>query len=241
MLHRKQNTFYSVDSLFDCLQVIYAERFEKIINNLSSNPNLTIFVLCAIRKEWLKYIELGKIKNIISLYGTSETSGPMMMQYANDENFATDRFDLLDNYYPITTKNGTIETVIPVYNRYNNTQDLVETHKQGGIKLIGRKDLIRINDLIVPCRTYDLELNRIFNNCTLTFDTLCNKIYLTFWYTDTNAKNKVEKFSNYLKLQSEGRHFINDYDQLEYSDFLNGIKLDQEMLRQHYRLKSENN
>ena len=100
---------------------------------------------------------------------------------------------------------------------------------------------LRINDLIVPCRTYDLELNRIFNNCTLTFDTLCNKIYLTFWYTDTNAKNKVEKFSNYLKLQSEGRHFINDYDQLEYSDFLNGIKLDQEMLRQHYRLKSENN
>lgn len=240
IMDRQLNIGNVLDNLCDSLQVVYAERLEQIVNNLNQNSNLTVFTLAAIRPEWLQYIQLGKVKNIISLYGTSETSGPIMVQHGNDPNFAPDRFEMLDDFYPVTIENGTLETIIPVYNRYNNTQDIVESHLNGGIKLVGRKDLIRINDLIIPCRKYDLELNAIFSRSTLTYDFLYNKIYLTLWYDDFDLKNKIQKLTNYLKLQSEGRHFISDYDRLNYDDFLSGIKLDHEMLRQHYRIKNEN-
>jgi len=234
----KPNT---ISNLCDSLQIVYADLLDETINKLTKNPDLTIFTLTAIRPEWLKFIRLGRIKNIVSLYGTSETSGPIMIQYGNDPLFTPDRFQVLDDFYPVIIENGTLETIIPVYDRHNNTQDVVEPHLNGGIKLVGRKDLIRINDLVIPCRIYDRELYTFFSNATLTYDTLYNKIYLTLWYDDADLKNKVDKFSSYLRSQSGARHFISDYDRLEYTDFLSGIKLDHEMLRQHYRMKDENN
>jgi len=238
---KELNKPYTISNLCDSLQIVYADLLDSTINKLTKNPDLTVFTLTAIRPEWLKFIRLNRIKNIVSLYGTSETSGPIMMQYGDDPKFAPDRFEVLDDFYPVTIENGTLETIIPVYNRYNNTQDIVEPHLNGGYKLVGRKDLIRINDLVIPCRIYDRELYTLFSNATLTYDTLQNKIYLTVWYDDPDLKNKVEKFSKYLRSKSERRHFVSDYDRLEYTDFLSGIKLDQEMLRQHYRKRNENN
>jgi|688.fasta_scaffold11777_8 hypothetical protein len=234
----KPNT---ISNLCDSLQIVYADLLDETLNKLTKNPNLTVFTLTAIRPEWLKFIRLGRIKNIISLYGTSETSGPIMMQYGNDPKFSPERFELMDDFYPVTFENGTLETIIPIYNRHNNTQDIVEPHLNGGLKLVGRKDLIRINDLVIPCRIYDRELYTMFSNATLTYDTLHSKIYLTLWYDDIDLEKKVNKFSSYLRLQSGARHFIADYDRLEYTEFLSGIKLDHEMIRQYYRQKHESN
>jgi hypothetical protein len=61
------------------------------------------------------------------------------------------------------------------------------------------------------------------------------------WYDDIDLEKKVNKFSSYLRLQSGARHFIADYDRLEYTEFLSGIKLDHEMIRQYYRQKHESN
>jgi hypothetical protein len=231
----------SISNLCDSLQIVYADLLDETIKKINKNSELIIFTLTAIRPEWLNFIRLGKIKNIISLYGTSETSGPIMMQYGNDPKFAPDRFEVMDTFYPVNIDNGTLETIIPIYNKTNNTQDIVEPHFNGGIKLVGRKDLIRINDLVVPCRIYDRELFSIFSNATLTYDTLHSKIYLTIWYDDVYLENKVQNFSKYLRSKTSARHTIDDYDRLEYTDFLSGIKLDHEMLRQYYRTKNENN
>lgn len=241
IISKKSNKPNNITNLCDSLQFIYADLLDETINNIPGNPELTIFTLAAIRPEWLNFIKLGKVKNIVSLYGTSETSGPIMIQYGNDPKFASDRFEVMDNFYPVNIDNGTLETIIPIYNRPNNTQDLVEPHLNGGLKLIGRKDLIRINDLVIPCKLYDSELHSIFSNATLTYDTLYSKIYLTLWYDDIDLERKVQQFSKYLRLKSGTRHTINDYDRLEYTDFLSGIKLDHEMLRQYYRIKNENN
>lgn len=238
---KKIDKQHNISNLCDSLQVVYADLLDETINNIPGNPELTIFTLTAIRPEWLNFIKLGKVKNIVSLYGTSETSGPIMIQYGNDPKFASDRFEVMDNFYPVNIDNGTLETIIPIYNIPNNTQDLVEPHLNGGLKLIGRKDLIRINDLVIPCKIYDRELYSIFSNATLTYDTLYSKIYLTLWYDDIDLERKVQQFSKYLRLKSGTRHTINDYDRLEYTDFLSGIKLDHEMLRQYYRIKNENN
>ena len=105
--------------------------------------------------------------------------------------------------------------------------------------MIGRKDLIRINDLIIPTKDYLVKLEILFNNATLTYDTLYNKIYLSVWNDQPNIKECVSNLSEYLQQKSEGRHLISCYNVLNYEDFLSGIKLDHEMLREYYRNPDE--
>ena len=118
--NRSGEGFNHVATVSDCVQALYPQQAEQILDTVGKNPDLTVFTLAAIIPEWKeKYLESGKFKDIVSLYGTSETSGPILVQYASDNNFTTDRFQSLDDYYPINIDNGTLETVIPVYDRYN--------------------------------------------------------------------------------------------------------------------------
>lgn len=226
----------NVTSKFDSIQFTYPDLLEEFVATKGKNPNLTAYVLSAIRPEWMDYVSNGVFKDIVSFYGTSETSGPILIQSVKDSKFAQDRFISIDDYYPINIEGGTLETIIPTYNRPNNTQDLFEYHPDGGYKFLGRKDLVRINDIIIPTKKYDSKLKEYFSNFTLTYDTLQNKIYLSIWDGDENIA-AIEECSNFMKENSEGRHYITKYDYLTYQDFVTGIKLDQELLREYYRNK----
>jgi len=74
--------------------------------------------LSTIKKEWIPYVRENKIKDIVSIFGTSETSGPLFLNYATDENFIQNKFNLVDDYYKVSfTKNNLLEVDIPVYNK----------------------------------------------------------------------------------------------------------------------------
>jgi hypothetical protein len=84
-------------------------------NKQQANPpsKTTIYTLSTIKKEWTTFVKEGKIKNIISFFGTSETSGPIFINQSDDKNFIQNKFTLMDDYYEISfTKKNLLEVNI---------------------------------------------------------------------------------------------------------------------------------
>ena len=72
-------------------------------------------------------------------------------------------------------------------------------------------------------------------NSDLVFDFGNNRIYLAVWETDDNLEQKIDEIQEVLKKRSDDAHYISKYKVLSYEDFLSGIKLDQELLREYFR------
>ena len=64
--------------------------------------------------------------------------------------------------------------------------------------------------------------------------------YLSFWKDVKDLESLVKKISKKLNEKSFGRHFVSKYNTLKVLDYLSGNKLDQELIRLHYRDENEN-
>ena len=73
-------------------------------------------------------------KDMISLFGSSETSGPILIQKLSDEKFESDRFIDPDGWYEPKIING----------RLNLTGDRFERNDDGSFKFLGRDDKVTI-------------------------------------------------------------------------------------------------
>lgn len=196
----------------DHVQFPYTEDIEQFINGDINFPKLNVYTLAAIRPEWKN----GKVKNIISLYGMSETSGPVMINTLNDDNFAPNKFYPIDNFYKLEIKDGLLCV--------DDLQTSDKFSREGNRYVFyGRDDLIRINDVEVPVQEYQSYIG----NGTLVIDFLYNKIYLAMWDESIDIDKVQSKFDR--------RHVISKSAVLKKPMFMSGIKLDIQALREYFR------
>lgn len=212
--------------------------YTKLIDDLLSEPvnlqDCIIYTLGVIKFEWLSFLKT-KIKDVISIFGTSETSGHLMINQASDIDFADNSYKVLDDFYKIeiNSKNQ-LEVVSPIYNSVTTTGDTFK-FENGKYFHLARSNLYRINDLNLDIIKYK-KLIKTLGNADLILDLEKEKIYLAIW-DDSLSLDVLSIIDNTLKEDSKGLHFISDYDFLKYEDFLTGIKLDAQLLREYFRSK----
>jgi hypothetical protein len=101
----------------------------------------------------------------------------------------------------------------------------------------GRHDLIRINDTEMDLG-YIMQLPEKYSiDATCVNDNIFNKIYLAIWSPMPPAatKIKVELLTKDLNRKYNDRIKIDNYQVLNKNDFMRGIKLDHELVREWFR------
>jgi hypothetical protein len=236
-------------NIFDHIMIPYTYDIDGYLNGIDHNnpPSKTIiYTLSTIKKEWVSYVKENKIKNIISLFGTSETSGPIFINQASDDNFVQNKFTLIDDYYQISfTEKNLLEVNIPTYNQKVCTNDefLIDCDN---FYHNGRTDLIRINEHVVDVAGHNkiLELFKPIIDAKFVYDPAVNEIYLAIWKTSIIGVSDELDLSN-LDILIRGintnignicwAHHISKYEILDPKLFFTGVKIDNQLLRDYFR------
>ena len=187
-------------------------------------PNLNIYTLAKIDKEWKSDVGIF-YKDIISLFGSSETSGPILIQKLSDEKFESDRFIDPDGWYDPQIIDG----------KLNLTGDKFKYYDDGSFKFLGRDDKVMIQGQEISLKEINDQAKNIIGFSSVVIDTIKQKIYLCIWsdirgeYSHVNLTENIEKFKSNYNLDIS--HKI-----LDLSKFMCGIKIDNESIRDHFRL-----
>lgn len=168
----------------------------------------TIYTLSIIRKDWVNNFKQS-IKDIISIFGTSEISGPVLINKASYNDFTENTYRKVDDFYKINLVDGKLEVFIPTYNKSFQTNDMFEIDQDKYIHK-GRVNLLRMNDLIVNITEYQKIINDKIN-AQLIVDTIKDSMYLAIW-DNTFDENIINDINDQFKLKSDGRHFISKYE-----------------------------
>lgn len=229
-------------NLFNHMMIAYPNDISEYLKNMSKNhpeTELTIYTFYTIREEWIPFVREKKIKNIISLFGTSETSGPIFTNQADDQNFIKNKFSLIDDYYPISfTNENLLEVTIPTYNKKICTNDrFLIDYYNGHFYHNGRSDLIRINGRIVEEAKCDKILYQLRRRIDAKFiyDTAFDEIYLAVWQEIPKLDILIDKINSKMLQFSFMHHQITKYQVLDKTLFFTGIKLDNQLLRDYFR------
>ena len=235
--------FMRNENIFDHIMIAYTHDIDGYLSNINEDnpPSRTIiYTLSTIKREWIPYVRENKIKDIVSIFGTSETSGPLFLNYATDKNFAQNKFNLVDDYYKISfTEKNLLEVDIPIYNRKLCTNDEFQIGPDGFYHN-GRSDLIRINGHIVDIVSHNkiLEVLKPYLDAKFVYDPAVNEIYLAIWKTTLDVDILVEKINTKIGTIYWGHH-ISKYEVLDSNLFFTGIKLDNQLIRDYFRSKVE--
>jgi hypothetical protein len=231
---KTENVFNNVDHVM----IPYGNQLEEIIENYSF-ANLTYYTLSSISNKWISDYK-NKYKDIISIFGCNETSGPIFINKASYDNFETAVYHKVDDYY-------TIESIDPLivylkeYDKIINTKDIFSI-KNDGFEFKGRNDLLRINGLEIK-KDYVNLLNKFQGYADFIYDTVYNKIYLAVWLTNLDSEKynrsieEISRINKYLRNSTNNSHSISKFDFLNKDDFVTGVKLDHEFLRSYFREK----
>ena len=226
-------------NIFDHIMIAYTHDIDGYLENINdSDPpsRTTIYTLSTIKKEWISFVKENKIKNIISFFGTSETSGPIFINQARDENFIQNKFNLIDEYYQVSfTEKNLLEVNIPTYNKKVCTNDEFLVNSEG-LYHNGRSDLIRINGHFVDIKSYDriLEELNLSLDAKFIYDPAVNEIYLAIWKTDWDLDKLIDNIN--IKIGTIcWAHHISKYELLNPDSFFTGIKMDNQLLRDYFR------
>lgn len=211
----------------DMLEV-FVEQYKKSVHS-----GINLYSLTYIRDEWKEYTQDGKIKDIISFFGSNETSGPTLINRVSYDDFNRQRYHKVDNFYGLEITNTELNVTLPTYNKKIETKDEFVSNGEAFVHL-GRNDMHRINGRFFREASYQRIVKDRLNG-DLIFDFVRNQIYLAIWETDDTHDKKISEIQQILKLRSENTHYISKYKFLSYEDFLSGIKLDQELLREYFR------
>lgn len=223
----------------DHIMIPYGNQLEEIIEKYNF-PNMTYYTLSSISDKLKGY---GKrYKDIVSIFGCNETSGPIFINRATYNKFETSLYHKIDDYYTIKSYDPLIVN-LKEYDIDINTKDIFKV-TDDGFKFEGRKDLLRINGLEIGKNYSDL-LFKFKGYADFVYDTVYNKIYLAIWLTQlrddptkyNDAINEINRINEYLNNASNGCHTISKIDFLNKDDFVMGVKLDQEFLRSYFREK----
>lgn len=219
------------DSDINHLMIPYTNELLKFVKTVNK-PTLTYYTLSIIPQELKEKKYKKRYKDIISFFGSNETSGPVFINRINLKNFKSDTYYGLDDFYDIKLDKNELNVNLPIYNKTICTNDLF-LKNEDFYQFKGRNDLIRINGHEVPILDYKNYVNSILNG-DLIYDTVRQEIYLAIWNNIKNNK-KIKKINKFLQKNSHGNHFISKYKILDKSEFYSGIKIDNELLREYFR------
>lgn len=230
-------------TIIDNLLVPYSSKIDEYFSaiknyELKSMQNTIFHVLCNIKQEWVDDMyKTGRIKDIVSNFGSNETTGPIFLNKASDENFSEISYKLVDDYFKVSPIEKTLRVHLPIYNKTVTMNDYFTIENSRYIHN-GRSDLLRINDLEIPLKMYTDQVNGFLNG-ELFYDLIKSEIYLAIWKTSDDIEHRVKLLDEKLRGYSNKKHYISKYSILDYSSFLNGIKLDKEMIREYFRDPNE--
>ena len=217
---------------FDHFMIPYTHLIDKFLVD-SLYPNLNLYTLSTIKKDWLNYFRENKIKNIISIFGSNETSGPVFINEISDPKFEESKYKLVDNFYEINLLDkNLLEIVMPVYNTKIITNDLFDKVDDNYYHR-GRKDLYRVNGAEVDIKNYNKIIKELLD-ADLIIDTIKDSLYVAVW-SDSDVDDKLKDISYKIEKDSAGAHKVNKISLLNKSNFMTGIKLDMELLRDYFR------
>ena len=217
---------------FDHLMIPYSHMIDNFLKS-ASYDTLNLYTLSTIKSHWLPYFLDSRVKNIISIFGSNETSGPTFINEIADHAFEENKYRKIDDFYGINLLDGNmLEVNMPVYGTKIITNDVFDKignsyyHK-------GRNDLYRVNGYEVNVGYYNSVIKGILD-ADLIIDTAKDSLYLAIWQC-TEYEDKVENIKTELKKSSYGVHTISKYALLDKNNFMTGIKLDMELLRDYFR------
>jgi hypothetical protein len=208
------------------------------INNTNSYfSNLTLYTLSYIRPEWKDLIRNRNIK-IISVYGCTETSGPIFINQldsSNLDNFDNKVFYLPDDFFQvILTDYGTIVKA-KNHSVTHTMNDLFEHIGEHKYKHLGRSDICRINDISINQQQLLDLASDLGIDGQLVIDKDLEKIYLAIWNKDVIISYCKDKINQAL-LDLYGKTIqITKCNTLDKNLYITGIKLNHELLRTHFR------
>lgn len=211
----------------------YTGGIDSFLSTSNSFEYTTIYTLGIIKSEWVAKVKNKQIKDIISIFGSNETSGHILVNQASDSDFHENTYKKLDDFYgiEINAKNE-LEVTMPVYNKKITTGDAF-TIKDGKFFHLGRSNLYRINDLEINLNTY-LSVLKQHCNGDIILDENKNSIYVVIWdkLLDTSIVQTIDQM---MKDDSQGLHYVSKFDCLRQEDFMTGVKVDKQLLREHFR------
>lgn len=209
------------------------EFIDASIRNDISWPHLNVQTLSYIQSKSKDAVARGVFKSITSIFGSNETSGPVFELTINKDNAKQEssQFSKVDDFYNVElSETGMLAVYMPGYNTQIVTNDIFE--KQGTLYTHkGRSDLVKINGEVLDIKVIN-DLNVKNTDIYLVTDSLQNCLYLACW--NSQPAETVDE----LKL-----FFKNTYDRIEIAkvavltkkNFMSGIKIDNEMLREYFR------
>jgi hypothetical protein len=218
---------------FDHLMIPYSYLIDNFLK-LGSYPELNLYTLSTIKKDWVAYHLDNRIKNIISIFGSNETSGPTFINEIADHDFQENKYRLVDGFYQINLiDDKLLEVTLPVYDTKIITNDVFEKigsnyyHK-------GRNDLYRVNGYEVNVKHYDNIIKDVID-ADLVIDTAKDSLYLAIWKDEDMIEQHISAIIGKIKKDSYNVHTVNKYKVLDKSKFMTGVKLDMELLRDYFR------
>lgn len=222
---------YSIDHLM----LPYPDMIEVFIGQYKNSPysGITLYSLTYIRAEWKEHTQDGKVKDIISFFGSNETSGPTLINRVSYDDFNRQRYHKVDDFYGLELRDTELIVTLPTYNTKIETRDEFLSNGETFVHL-GRNDMHRINGRFFMESSYQRIVKAKLNS-DLIFDSVYNRMYLAVWENDDNLDAKINEIQDELKHRSDNDHYISKYKVLSYEDFLSGIKLDQELIREYFR------
>lgn len=204
-------------------------------------PDLTIYILTFINPKWYELVKKGKIKKVISIFGCSETSGPLFLPYVDKdtENFSPNFLGYpIKGFHEISIVDNSLHVTIPTYGTTINTEDSLKD-MGNGYDFAGKKKLYRIHDTEI--NVYDIQgifLSHVtgfhYKDAIILVDEIYNRLYAV-----TNNKEIVKHVDD---IKESIRVHYNDKIELEelfyiedMSNFVTGIKPDREKLLNYVR------
>lgn len=209
----------------------YSHLIENFFSSETKLQDCTFYTLSIIKKEWIKFVN-NKIKDIISIFGTNETSGSLMINQASDVDFKENTYKLLDNFYKINiTEKNELQVTMPIYKKTILTGDRFR-YSENKLEHLGRSNLYRVNDLEI---NIDYINKFIQTNCNgeILVDLIKDSLYLILWEdVDYNAIKIIDKK---LREMSGDLHYISKFAALKQENFMTGVKVDRQLLREYFR------
>lgn len=196
-------------------------------------PRLDLITLSYIL-ESAKHAVRDKIFNsITSIFGSNETLGPLFVNQSNQHiwNIDSRYYYKYDDFYKISLSNeGQITVTIPIYNKDVTTNDYFKLDDDSYIHN-GRSDMFRINGENINLSTIN-DLNKRNTKTYIVVDTLNHCLYLACW-----EDLSMDEIQTIIKdVESNFRQVkVTKAFHLEKSNFYYGIKIDNELLREHFR------
>lgn len=220
---------------FNHIMFPYTDLIDNFLKTKPAFPECTLYTLSYIKKDWVKFVREGNLKDIISIFGTTETSGALLINQASDIDFAENAYKKYDDFYKLEVNDKNEFFVhMPVYNRTTVTGDSF-TLANGKYLHNGRSQVFRINDLEIDPKMY-LSMLENPEDADMIIDMLNNRICLAVWNKEI-SEAEIKKMDQSMRENSNNLHMIKQYQYLNKKDFMNGIKLDKQMLREHFRNK----